>query len=69
MNVGTPVVLEALISLKHQGFVRRVNNRGSFVIVFDPEETRQLYALRIELETLAFQVGAHARYGICGSEF
>ena len=31
MNVGSPVVREALITLKHEGFVRRVNNRGSFV--------------------------------------
>jgi len=55
MNVGTPVVREALISLKHEGFVRRVNNKGSFVTMFDAEETRQLYTLRIELETLALQ--------------
>jgi DNA-binding GntR family transcriptional regulator len=55
MNVGTPVVREALISLKHEGFVRRVNNKGSFVTAFDAEETRQLYTLRVELETLALQ--------------
>lgn len=55
MNVGTPVVREALISLKHEGFVRRVNNKGSFVTTFDSDEVRQLYELRIELETLALQ--------------
>jgi DNA-binding GntR family transcriptional regulator len=55
MNVGTPVVREALISLKHEGFVRRVNNRGSFVTKFDVDEIRQLYTLRVELETLALQ--------------
>jgi len=55
MNVGSPVVREALITLKHEGFVRRVNNRGSFVTKFDSEEIRQLYTLRIELETLALQ--------------
>jgi DNA-binding GntR family transcriptional regulator len=55
MNVGTPVVREALISLKHEGFVRRVNNRGSFVTRFDVDEIRQLYTLRVELETLALQ--------------
>ena len=54
MNVGTPVVREALISLKHEGFVRRVNNKGSFVTMFDAEETRQLYTLRIELEPWPF---------------
>src|SRR2546430_11198717 len=55
MNVGTPVVREALISLKHEGFVRRVNNKGSYVTRFEAEEVRQLYTLRIELETLALQ--------------
>jgi DNA-binding GntR family transcriptional regulator len=55
MNVGTPVVREALISLKHEGFVRRVKNKGSFITSFDPEEVRALYTLRIELETLALQ--------------
>ncbi len=34
MNVGTPVVREALISLKHEGFVRRVKNKGSFITSF-----------------------------------
>ena len=55
MNVGTPVVREALITLKHQGFVRRVSNKGSYVTSFEPDEVRQLYMLRIELETLALQ--------------
>jgi DNA-binding GntR family transcriptional regulator len=55
MNVGTPVVREALISLKHEGFVCRINNKGTSVTKFDPEEVRDLYTLRIELETLALQ--------------
>jgi DNA-binding GntR family transcriptional regulator len=55
MNVGTPVVREALITLKHEGFVRRVKNKGSFITAFDADEVRELYTLRIELETLALQ--------------
>src|SRR5438105_976961 len=55
MNVGTPVVREALIALKHEGFVRRVKNKATFVTSFDAEEVRQLYTLRVELETLALQ--------------
>jgi DNA-binding GntR family transcriptional regulator len=55
MNVGTPVVREALITLKHQGFVRRISNKGSYVTSFEPDEVRQLYMLRIEWETLALQ--------------
>src|SRR2546427_8191044 len=55
MNVGTPVVREALISLKHEGFVRRVKNKATFVTAFDADEVRQLYTLRVEFETLALQ--------------
>src|SRR3989440_10318989 len=55
MNVGTPVVREALITLKHEGFVRRVKNKATFVTAFDADEVRQLYTLRVELETLALQ--------------
>ena len=35
--------------------MRRVNNKGSYVTQFAAEEVRQLYTLRIELETLALQ--------------
>src|SRR5579864_77394 len=55
MNVGTPAVREALISLKHEGFVRRVKNKGTLITRFDIDEVRQLYTLRVELETLALQ--------------
>src|ERR1700680_2542765 len=55
MNVGTPAVREALICLKHEGFVRRIKNKGTFVTTFDVDEIRQLYTLRVELETLALQ--------------
>jgi DNA-binding GntR family transcriptional regulator len=49
------VVREALISLQGQGFVRRVTNTGTYVTKFSPEEVSQLYALRVELELLAWQ--------------
>ena len=42
MNVGTPVVREALIALKHEGFVRRVINKGSSVTQFTPQEVKDL---------------------------
>ncbi len=53
MNVGTPVVREALISLEGQGFVRRVPNTGTYVTQFNRDEIQQLYKLRVELESLA----------------
>jgi DNA-binding GntR family transcriptional regulator len=55
MNVGTPVVREALILLQEQGFVRRVANTGTFVTEFTANEVSQLYSLRVELEMLALQ--------------
>src|SRR5580704_18573574 len=45
MNVGTPAVREALICLKHEGFVRRIKNKGTFITAFDVNEVRQLYTL------------------------
>src|SRR5262245_35720096 len=53
MNVGTPVVREALISWEGQGFVRRVPNTGTYVTELSADEIRQLYKLRVELESLA----------------
>ena len=55
MNIGSPAVREALITLHEQGFVRRIPNVGTYVTKFSPEEVRELYTLRVELETLAFQ--------------
>ena len=55
MQVGTPVVREALILLQEQGFVRRVANTGTFVTEFTAAEVSQLYSLRVELELLALQ--------------
>jgi DNA-binding GntR family transcriptional regulator len=55
MKIGTPTVREALIALQGQGFVRRVANTATYVTSFSPEEVRDLYALRVELECLALQ--------------
>jgi len=54
MKVGTPTVREALIALQEQGFLRRVANTGAYVTKFSADEVRDLFALRIELELLAF---------------
>jgi DNA-binding GntR family transcriptional regulator len=59
MNVGSPAVREALITLEEQGFVRRVPNVGTYVTKYSADEVRDLYTLRVELETLAFQWAKH----------
>src|SRR5260370_17933285 len=55
MNVRTPVVREALISLKHERFVRRVKNKGTFITAFDADEAPHLHTFRVEFETQALQ--------------
>lgn len=55
MNIGTPAIREALITLQEQGFVRRVANTATYVSEFSVEEVRQLYQLRVESELLALQ--------------
>src|SRR5438132_5515460 len=55
MKIGTPAVREALIVLQEQGFVRRIANTRTSVTAFEPYEVRQLYTLRVELETLALE--------------
>src|SRR5258707_13550923 len=42
MNVGTPVVREPLISLKHERFVRRMKHKATFITRFNTDEVRQL---------------------------
>jgi DNA-binding GntR family transcriptional regulator len=66
MRVGTAVVREALISLREQGFVRRVASTGTFVTQFSSEQLRQLNCLSVELELLALQ---WARREIVESDF
>src|SRR5262249_34866516 len=53
MNVGTPVVREELISLEGQGFVRRGPNYGAYVTQLTRDDIKELYNLRVELESLA----------------
>lgn len=55
LGVGTPPVREALVILQEQGFVRRVANKATYVTEYTPEEARQAYELRVEMELLAFQ--------------
>ncbi len=55
LGVGTPPVREALVILQEQGFVNRVANKATYVTRYTPEEARQAFALRVELELTAFR--------------
>jgi DNA-binding GntR family transcriptional regulator len=52
LGVGQNVVREALISLAHTGFVRRVTNRGTYVTKLSIEEALKLADVRRALESL-----------------
>lgn len=54
-NVGQNAVREALISLAHQGFVRRVANRATFVTQMSLEDAEQLSVVRSALEGAAVE--------------
>ena len=54
-NVGQNAVREALISLAHQGFVKRVANRATFVTKMSLEDAEMLSAVRAALEGAAVE--------------
>lgn len=53
LGIGQHVVREALLELEFEGFVRKIPNRGSFVIDLSKEDVAALFDLREELEPLA----------------
>lgn len=54
-GVGQNAVREALIALAHQGFVRRVANRATYVTQLSLQEAQKLSAIRAALEGLAVE--------------
>jgi len=54
LGVGQGLIREALIELEHQGFVQRIPYAGTQVTELTLEDAQQIYAVRIELEPLAF---------------
>lgn len=50
------VVREAIFELERMGLVERVPNKGAVVRSLDPSEVRQVYDVRIALETLAAEL-------------
>ena len=59
LGVGQGVIREALIELEHQGFVQRTPFAGTQVTELTLQDARQIYDVRIELESLAFFHAGH----------
>lgn len=55
-GVGQNVVRESLIALSHQGFVRRVANRATYVNELTMEQAERMATVRDALEALAVQL-------------
>jgi len=55
LGAGIPLVREALIELEHQGFVQRIPYKGTRVTRLEPEDVKQIFRLRVELEALAME--------------
>jgi len=53
LGVSRGPVREALGRLQEQGLIVTVANRGSFVVELAPDDIRELYELRLALESLA----------------
>ncbi|MFN7929501.1 MAG: GntR family transcriptional regulator [Blastocatellia bacterium] len=57
-GVGQGLIREALIELEYQGFVERTPFSGTQVINLSLEDTQQIFAVRLELEPLAYKLAA-----------
>lgn len=57
-GVGQGLIREALIELEYQGFVERTPFSGTHVIDLSLEDTQQIFAVRLELEPLAYKLAA-----------
>ena len=55
LGAGIPLVREALIELEHQGFVQKIAYKGTTVTKLERKHVEQIFRLRVELETLAFE--------------
>lgn len=56
LGVGQNAIREALISLAHAGFLRRVPNKGTYVIKITQEDGRKIARIRGALEGLVIDL-------------
>jgi DNA-binding GntR family transcriptional regulator len=53
LGIGQPTLREALHELEHQGLLRRLPQRGTYVARLSPEDYRLIQEVRIPLEAIA----------------
>ena len=57
-RIGQPTIREALRELEYQGLVRRIPNRGTYVIELNAHDLKKIHEVRIALEPIAFELAA-----------
>lgn len=58
LSIGQPTVREALKELEHQGFIRKVANKGTYITQLGAEDFRKIMQIRMVLESLAVEQAA-----------
>src|ERR1700688_3722526 len=53
LGIGQPTLREALNELTHQGLLRKLPQRGTYVAQLSPEDYRLIQEVRIPLEAIA----------------
>jgi DNA-binding GntR family transcriptional regulator len=58
LDIGQPTLREALKELEHQGFVRKLANKGTYVTKLSEDDCRKILQVRMVLEVLAIEQAA-----------
>ena len=53
LGIGQPTLREALRELEHQGLLRKIPQRGTYVAELSPDDYRRILEVRIPLEAVA----------------
>ena len=53
LGIGQPTLREALLELEHQGLLRKLPQRGTYVTQLSPEDYQRILEVRIPLEAIA----------------
>lgn len=58
MGIGQPTLREALRELEYEGFVRKIPQRGTYVIKLEKDDYHKILVVRLTLEGLAVELAA-----------